>query len=170
MAHQSAAHPGSPPVAMPVDAPQDYPFPKGAEGLMAWSEAAERLMDAHMYWLATTRPDGRPHTAPIWGAWVDDAFYFQGAPNARWARNLAGNPAASIHLESGTDVVIVDGTVAYVVTDGALAALLVDAWRTKYGQMEPAADSRGIFRLQPRTARAWGATLQDGARWTFATS
>jgi len=164
--HPAPAH--HDPAAFPVDAPADYPFPKGREGLMPWSRAVEQLERARMYWLATTHPDGRPHVAPIWGAWVDDAFYFQGAPSARWARNIATNPAATVHLESGTDVVIVDGAVGHVVTDAALAARLVEAWRAKYGQMEPAPDTRGLFRLQPRVARAWGATLQDGARWVFA--
>jgi hypothetical protein len=27
-------------------------------------------------WLATVRPDGRPHVMPVWAIWVDDAFYF----------------------------------------------------------------------------------------------
>jgi hypothetical protein len=28
------------------------------------------------HWLATVRPDGRPHVMPVWAIWVDDAFYF----------------------------------------------------------------------------------------------
>lgn len=158
------------PTAEPLDAPATYPFPKRATGLMDWSQAEERLTQATHYWLATTRPDGRPHVAPLWGAWVDGAFYFQGAPDARWARNLRDNPAAAVHLESGADVVIVDGVTEYVVTDATLAARLLEAWQTKYGALEhpPRADSDGLYLLRPRTVRAWGASLQDGARWLFA--
>ena len=29
--------------------------------LMPWAEAEAALIDAKTYWLATTRPDGRPH-------------------------------------------------------------------------------------------------------------
>jgi nitroimidazol reductase NimA-like FMN-containing flavoprotein (pyridoxamine 5'-phosphate oxidase superfamily) len=158
------------PVALPVDAPATYPFPKSRDGLMPWSRAEELLAGAPLYWLATVRPDGRPHVAPIWGAWVDKSFYFQGAPTSRWARNLGENPTATVHIERESDVVIVDGIVEHLVTDAALAARLLDAWKTKYGELQhpPRAETIGILRLKPRTARAWGPSLHDGARWVFA--
>jgi nitroimidazol reductase NimA-like FMN-containing flavoprotein (pyridoxamine 5'-phosphate oxidase superfamily) len=84
--------------------PRGYQIAASDAPLLPWSHVAERLERAHNYWLATTRPDGRPHVTPVWGAWVDDAFYFDGIWTARWARNLATNPAATVHLESGTDV------------------------------------------------------------------
>ena len=155
--------------AIPVEAPPNYPFPKTRDGLMPWAQAEELLAGAPLYWLATVRPDGRPHVAPIWGAWVDNAFYFQGAPTSRWARNLRDNPAATVHIERENDVVIVDGAVEHVVTDAAFAARLLHAWQTKYGALEhpPQADTIGILRLRPRAVRAWGASLQDAARWKF---
>lgn len=127
----------------------------------------QQLELARNYWLATSRPDGRPHVTPLWGAWMDEAFYFQGAPTSRWARNLAANPAASLHLESGDTVIIVDGKVDHVVTDAALAARLVEAWHSKYGRMEPRPATDGLLRLRPRVARAWSEGLQNAARWTF---
>ena len=30
-----------------------------------WAEARERLAEADTYWLATVRPDGLPHLAPL---------------------------------------------------------------------------------------------------------
>jgi nitroimidazol reductase NimA-like FMN-containing flavoprotein (pyridoxamine 5'-phosphate oxidase superfamily) len=138
--------------------------------LLPWSQVEAQLARARFYWLATTRPDGRPHIAPVCGAWVDKAFYFQGMPTTRWARNIAENPAASIHLESEDDVVIVDGEVEFLVTDSDLAARLIDVWRKKPEQSEPHADRDGIFRLRPRSARAWGQSMQVGARWTFGDS
>ncbi len=77
--------------------------------LVPWSAVVERLERAQTYWLATTGPNGRPHVAPVWGVWVDGAFYFDGIPTARWARNMAANPALAVHLESGSDVVVLDG-------------------------------------------------------------
>lgn len=157
------------PEALPLDAPTTYPFPKGRDGLLPWPRVRELLTNARHYWLATVHPDGRPHIAPIWGGWLDEAFYFQGAPDSRWSRNLRTNPRASIHLESVRDVVIVDGVATHIVTDAAFAARLVDAWETKYGTPEhpPQADTFGIYRLQPRTVRAWSEALSDGARWIF---
>jgi hypothetical protein len=150
-----------------IDAPADYPFPKHTENLVPWASVEARLGAAKNYWLATSRPDGRPHVAPLWGAWIDKALYFEGYPTSRWARNLAQNPAASINLEDGRAVVIVEGVVDFVVTDSILAARIVADWRAKYGKLEPEPDTRGMYRLQPRTARAWGESLEDGARWVF---
>jgi hypothetical protein len=51
--------------------------------VLPWSFARERLERAHNFWLCTASPAGRPHAAPIWGAWVDDRFYFEGSPATR---------------------------------------------------------------------------------------
>jgi nitroimidazol reductase NimA-like FMN-containing flavoprotein (pyridoxamine 5'-phosphate oxidase superfamily) len=156
---------------VPVEAPADYPFPKHQDGFLPWSRTREQLINARYYWLATARPDGRTHVAPLWGAWVDDLLYFDGSPETRWARNIAANPAASVNLESGNDVVIVEGTVEFVTADAELAARLVEVWTDKYGRFQPEADTRGIFRLRPRSARAWSTeNMEDGARWFFSGS
>jgi nitroimidazol reductase NimA-like FMN-containing flavoprotein (pyridoxamine 5'-phosphate oxidase superfamily) len=153
---------------VPVEAPADYPFPKDEDGMVSWSRAEDLLQRSRYYWLATVRPDGRPHVAPLWGAWVDDFLYFDGSPETRWGRNIASNPSASVNLESGNDVVIVEGTVEFLITDAELAAHLFAVWTEKYGRFQPEADTRGIFRLRPRSARAWSTEeMQDGARWFF---
>ncbi len=44
-----------------------------------WSKALERLENPEKYrtyWLATVRPDGRPHVVPLLGLWLDGRFYF----------------------------------------------------------------------------------------------
>jgi Pyridoxamine 5'-phosphate oxidase len=76
---------------------------------LPWRHAAEKLASSRNYWICTTRPDGRPHAIPVWGFWIDDALYFGTARSTRKARNLAHNSAAVVHLESGDDVVIVEG-------------------------------------------------------------
>ncbi len=166
--HDSSTYRGEP-RATPPQAPQSYPFPKATDGLLPWAHPLERLERARNYWLATTRPDGRSHVTPLWGVWVDGSLYFDGLPTTRWARNLAANPAASVHLESGDDVVILEGTVDDIVTDADLGARIVGAWDAKYGRLHPKPDTQVIFRFRPRTARAWSsASLVDGTRWTFA--
>ena len=57
---------------------------------MPWAEATRRLTEdrSSTFWLATARPDGRPHVVPVWAVWLDDALYFatfqdtEGAPTA----------------------------------------------------------------------------------------
>ena len=159
---------GETPESGPVQAPPGYRFPESSAGLLPWSHAEQRLQAARYYWLTTTRPDGRPHVTPLWGVWVARALFLDGSPKTRWARNLVVNPRASVHLESGSDVVIVEGVVEDLVTAPDLGTAVIDAWNIKYGRLAPNPAENGIFRFRPSTARAWSTeTLEDGTRWRF---
>lgn len=162
---EASADPSEPHPTRPR-APAAYAFSKNLAPLLPWSHVVERLERSRNYWLATTRPDGRPHVTPLWGVWVDDALYFDGHPATRWARNLAANPAASVHLESGEDVVILEGAVEDLTTDADTAARIIAAWDSKYGRLHPSPAGSGILRLRPVAARAWStSSLEDGTRW-----
>ena len=149
-------------------------MPRGYEAaaeaaFLTWSSVEDQLERATNYWLATTRPDGRPHVAPIWGVWLERALHFDGIPTARWARNMAANPSVTLHLESGTDVVILEGTGEDIasVSDQDLADRIVAAWDGKYGRLHPDPVANGLFRFRPLTARAWSQFPDDATRWTF---
>ncbi len=159
------------PRASRVIMPPIYGVPDSAEGMMSWSRALARLEQAQNYWLATTRPDGRPHVAPVWGAWVDEALYFDGLPTTRWGRNLAANPAIAVHRESGDDVVIIEGIVEDLTTDEDLGSRIVAAYTAKYDYPLPEPATSGIFRLRPRTARAWTTrVVRDSTEnWEYST-
>ena len=155
-------------IASPLSAPTGYAFPKGAEALLDWAHAERQLEQARNYWLATTCPDGRPHVTPLWGVWMDGAVYFDGHPRTRWARNVAASPNVSVHLESGDDVVILEGLAEDVTTDEALGQRIVAAWMAKYGRLAPDPAGSGMCRLRPQVARGWStSSLKDGARWRF---
>ncbi|HZU14098.1 MAG TPA: pyridoxamine 5'-phosphate oxidase family protein [Chloroflexota bacterium] len=149
-------------------APPTYAFGKDDAPFLPWAHAEGRLEAARNYWLATTRPDGRPHVTPVWGVWVDGALYFDGLPTTHWARNLAANPALAVHLDDAEDVVILEGSAEDLTTDKALGDRIVAAWDAKYGRLHPDPAGSGLFRLRPRTARAWSnSSLRDGTRWQF---
>jgi PPOX class probable F420-dependent enzyme len=144
-----------------------YGIAQSPEGLLAWDDVAAALAAARNYWLATTRPDGRPHVAPVWGLWLDGAFYFSTDPASRKARNLARQPAIAVHLESGDDVVILEG-IAGVVTDGAERRRFADAYAPKYGiRLDPADTAFGVYRVEQRAAFAWRERdyPQSATRW-----
>src|SRR5581483_11367565 len=109
MAQQTPTNPPVEPRRSRPLMPEGYGVPETEEGLLPWSWAVERLERARNFWFSTTRPDGRPHAMPAWGVWLDGALYFEGSPETRRARNLAANPALVVHLESGDEVVILEG-------------------------------------------------------------
>ncbi len=68
-----------------------------------------RLRDEPNLWLATTRPDGRPHLTPIWFVFVEGRFYVCTTSKAVKTRNVTTNARASVSLESGNQPVIAEG-------------------------------------------------------------
>ena len=78
---------------------------------MADSTPHQRLRNERNVWMATTRPDGRPHLAPVWFVYVDDRIWIgTGAGSVRVA-NLRTNPTAAISLEDGNAPIVAEGSV-----------------------------------------------------------
>ena len=136
----------------------------------SWSRATDMLAPARNYWVGTTHPEGRPHAMPVWGIWQDDALYFATGRGSRKARNLAANPAVVVHLESGDDVVILEGEVEEV-SDPATLDRFTDAYDVKYRFRPNTTDpAQVVYRLRPRLAFTWGEKdyPQSALRWIFA--
>jgi len=66
--------------------------PEEGTGLRPWEWGRDRLDRARTYWVATARPDGRPHAMAVWGQWLDDRFWFSSDLRSRKARNLMVRP------------------------------------------------------------------------------
>jgi hypothetical protein len=161
-----------PKVDRPVTEP-GYGIPESLSGMLSWDWVQERMSDALIYWVASVRPDARPHVTPIWGAWVDDSFWMEGGPNTRRFKNLAENPAAVVTIERGDDAIILEGDARRVYDlDEAVTRRLLDGY-AKYRQSHDyAADPAnwkdgGIWRVSPRKVLAWSNYPQDATRWTF---
>lgn len=169
MAEQQPGSEPQPQVDRP-ELPAGYGIPATSAGALPWSHASALLAEARNSWVGTTRPDGRPHAMPTWGAWLDGVFYFGGSPETRRGRNLKANPAVVVHIEKGDNVVILEGEAEEVANpDAALATRLVDAFATKYGyRTEP--DSwagGGLYAVRPRLAFAWNAFPKTATRSRF---
>lgn len=144
------------------------------KGLLPWAWATERLEQSRNYWIASTRPDGRPHVIPVWGIWLDDALYFGTDPASVKGRNLQANPAIAVHLESGDEVVILEGQ-AEIVSDRPLLAQVYQRYGAKYdiklGPESPDSPEEYPYtlRLRPQRALAWLETDFPGTatRWRF---
>jgi nitroimidazol reductase NimA-like FMN-containing flavoprotein (pyridoxamine 5'-phosphate oxidase superfamily) len=138
-----------------------YGIPDG-DGALDWSFVADRLRDQRTFWLATTRPDGSPHTRPVWGVYVGDTFHCGGGERTRWVRNLAATPSVAVHSESGTEVVILEGR-AERVSDDDTQERVDDAYEEKYGVRH----GSPVFAVRPERAFAWTDFPTDATRWVF---
>jgi nitroimidazol reductase NimA-like FMN-containing flavoprotein (pyridoxamine 5'-phosphate oxidase superfamily) len=125
---------------------------------------------ARAYWIASVDENNRPHATPVDGLWMDGELYFGGDPRTRRNRNLAHNPAACVHLESGGDVVILHGEVRELRgMPRELAERLGAASRAKYGYAPSVKEYQesAVQVFRPRVAFAWKQFPQDVTRWTL---
>ncbi len=164
--------PSAAPLAQRPDMP-DYGISSEPDGLLPWSFANEQLAAARNYWIITTRPDGRPHAAPVWGVWQDGVLYFGTGPGSVKARNLAANPALVVHLESGNDVVILEGTAEWLSeVDPALWQPIADQYAAKYDGFRPDPPSAAgpFVALRPSIAFGWLEKdfVRSATRWRLA--
>jgi len=142
-------------------------------GLKPWSWALERLEQSHNYWIATTRPDRRPHLMLVWGIWWQDAFWFSTGPRTRKAKNIAPCPQVVIGTEKADEAVILEGT-AEEITDRTVWRQLAKIYNAKYGgDVEPIlmASDGCVFRVQPQVVFAQDEHAENFAdavtRWHF---
>jgi hypothetical protein len=149
-----------------------YGIPETPEGVLPWSWAVERLERAIVYWLATSGSDHAPHVIPIWGAWVEGRWYVEGGPT-RWQRNLRENPQMAIHVGSGDEVVIVEGTAVELIAPETPVADAILRGYAKYRDAagytaDPANWSNGgLWALHPVKAFAWSSFPTDMTRFRF---
>jgi PPOX class probable F420-dependent enzyme len=144
-------------------------------GLMPWAEAERRLSLAHDFWVATVRPDGRPHVMPVWGVWLDEQVWFSSSLGSRKARNLAADPRCTITTDDALNPAVIDG-VAERVTDTVPIAAFVAAVNAKYDAdmtaefQDPAVN--GTFAVRPVTviALTHGDFQGSPTRWRFSRS
>ena len=123
-----------------------------SKGLKPWSWALERIEKSHNYWIATSRPDGRPHLMLIWGIWWQDAFWFSTGPRTRKAKNNAEDPRVVICTEKADEAVILEGT-AEEIKDRSVWKQFAQVYNSKYGgDVEPllVASQGEVYRVEPR--------------------
>lgn len=140
--------------------------PAGEGELLPWSFVSKRMAEARNYWVASTRPDGGPHAAPVWGLWHAEAFFFSSGGESAKARNLAADPRVVVHLESGDEVVILEGRVVFE-GDQSLLKELDGLYKHKYGfgLLGPGQ----VYRLEIGRAMAWRESdfPFSATRWNF---
>lgn len=156
--------------------PDGHGVPDSDAGILEWSAVEDRLRVSLHCWLATTRPNGKPHVVPCWGVWLERRFWYDGAPDTVHVNNLNSDPSCVLHLEDGRQAVIVEGRSEAAAPPGIdFGDRLSGAMSAKYGDHGYAPgpgswdgpDSGGLRVLTPVKAMAWLDFPTDMTRFRF---
>lgn len=102
------------------------------------SQKLEELVERAVYvWCTTVRPDGTPHTTPIWFIREGGTFYFYTIPTSQKVKNLRQNPHIALSFASdheGESYFVIDGEAH--VDESLPAPHLNDAYMAKYREAE----------------------------------
>jgi uncharacterized pyridoxamine 5'-phosphate oxidase family protein len=152
----------------------DYGLPKSKKGLLPWKWAEDRLKKSRQFWIATTRPDGRPHVMVIWALWMNGLLYFSTGAKSRKARNLAANPHCTMSTDASDQAVILEGVVETersVDTIRKFVSLYGKKYKFKMGEMgdKMIALEDPVFYLRPQVGFGlWEKKFASSAtRWIF---
>jgi hypothetical protein len=145
-----------------------YGEPSDATGI-EWAWVDEQLAAAGTYWI-TARGDGHPHPRPVWGVWDVDTVHLS-IGSSVIGRALARNRDATVHLDSGTDVVIVEARLIGSTDDADLLA----RYNGKYSWNYTSEQYGPLTTLAATTVMAWQSAgwagrdgFQRSGRWRFA--
>jgi nitroimidazol reductase NimA-like FMN-containing flavoprotein (pyridoxamine 5'-phosphate oxidase superfamily) len=154
----------------------DRPFAPGygivgtedGKGLLPWSWVAEKMNGCRTFWVATVHGrEPRPHVMPVWGVWLENAFYFSTGRKSRKGQNLAVNPACTVTNDDGEEAVIIEGR-AEEVKDAAALESMAAAYKKKY-KMDPRSMDEPIFVVWP--SKVFGfiekSFPKSATRWTL---
>ncbi len=146
----------------------DYGF-EGAKSppgkKMPWTAVERKLKAARNYWIGTTRRDGRPHSAPVWGVYLDGVMYFSTGNDSVKGRNLARSPHVTIHPEIIDDAIILEGRVDKLKASPKLKPVWT-AYNRKY-KFDPAGSD--FYALRPDLVFSYTEPdfIETATRWTF---
>jgi hypothetical protein len=146
-----------------------YGIPNDLDGALPWRWAELRLISCRNYFLATTRPDGRPHVMPLWGVWHHDHFCFSTAITSIKSKNLLKQPRCAVTIDDGHHCVIVEGVARLTKLDEVPG--FIEAYNEKYDDDYTNLIGEGpIWSMKPNVALAFREddTFSTSAtRWEF---
>ena len=85
---------------------------------------------------------------PVWGVWLDRAFYFSTGRRSRKSKNLSSNNHCVVCSENASEAVILGGT-AKEVGEGSLRNRFVAVYKKKY-DWDMSDTKEPIYEVRPR--------------------
>ena len=124
-------------------------------------------------WLSTTRPDGRPHAAPVWYWWDDRSIFFITGKATQKAKNLAHQNWVVFQAGDGDDVIILQGR-AELMTDMAEIEQITRHYMAKdvdpFSGAQATITTEGdlVYQVKIQHIMAWEyASVQTRTDWRF---
>lgn len=124
-------------------------------GVIPWKEVDHKLLAARNYWVASLRPDGLPHTRPVWGVWFDHRLLLSAGGGYWMSRNLSSHPLVSAHPEDAEGLVVVVEGQAEPAEDRHHLARAVTAYNDKYDWNITEEEFEGSMEIAPDRILAW---------------
>lgn len=117
-------------------------------------EILTRLDKEKNIWLATVRPDGRPHLVPVWFVWEEQTFFICIASSSVKYGNLLQNNAVSLSLEDGSSPLICEGSAEPAARPWP--SKVITAFQGKYDwQIDTDEEYDALVRITPRKWLSW---------------
>jgi PPOX class probable F420-dependent enzyme len=98
-------------------------------------QVEERLRSDKIIWLTTVRPDGRPHSVPVWFLWEVTTILIFSQPKNQKIRNLRHSRCVTLALgdtKSGHNSVVFDGTAELL--EQKVESATLQAYGEKYNE------------------------------------
>jgi Pyridoxamine 5'-phosphate oxidase len=157
-------------------------------GELKWSRARDQLVQGApqaglAFFLGTTGPDGRPHSAGFGPAYFEGDLYIVSGPATRKSRDLAANPAATVSARLKDLDLVLEGAATRVTDRATLEKLAAiyraggwpaevkdDAFTAPFSAPSAGPPPWHVFRFTWHTAVAVATAEPHGAtRWRFKT-
>jgi hypothetical protein len=103
---------------------------------------------------------------PVWGVYVDNGVVFSTDPTTLKAKNMKRNPNIIVHLESGDELVVLEGKVEKI----KLSKRIDEAYNAKYKmRLSSFPGPAAIYSLKPKVVLAWREKdfPVSATRWEF---
>ncbi len=118
--------------------------------LLPWRWVDARMSVASNYWVVA-HATGFPCARPVWGLWWSPRFAF--STGGALARHIADDPHVQVHLESGDELVILEGVAGRDASQDDFARWSSE-YAEKYNWDEPPPPDEVIV-VRPRRVLAW---------------
>lgn len=120
----------------------------------AWQSVVEQIRNSRNYWICTSSQTRKPHAMPVWGVWVKGRLYFITKRASKKAKNLYANAQVVVHLESGDDLVVLEGK-AKELEDSQKTKEVGNVYTEKYEGDEIFPEIEAVFELHTENVFTW---------------